>query len=149
MSGKFVSLIEDSGVIESSRSRYSSLKPRHYKDLSDKKFLDKLISDYKELNPVNSRGAEIAQAGVIYMATKMGEVLLHDTSPNNVMWIIQEFCDQVSLQFKDWKRRKLVVYPLESLLMIIFLARCCGKVTAKEILEFYRARLLELVYLIL
>lgn len=75
MSGKFVSLIEGSGVIESSRSRYSSLQISHYKDLSDKKFLDKLIADYKELNPVDSRGAEIAQAGVIYMATKMGEVL--------------------------------------------------------------------------
>ena len=72
MSGKFVSLIEGSGVIESSRSRYSSLQISHYKDLSDKKFLDKLIADYKELNPVDSRGAEIAQAGVIYMATKMG-----------------------------------------------------------------------------
>ena len=82
------------------------------------------------------------------MATKMGEVLLHDTGPDNVMWIIQEFCDQVSLQFKDWRRRECVVYSLESLLMIIFLARCCGKVTAKEILQFYRARLLELVYLI-
>ena len=149
MSGKFVSLIEKSRVIESSRSRYSShCQISHYKDLSDKKFLEKLIADYKDLNPVDSRGAAIAQAGVIYMATKMGEVLLHDTGPDNVMWIIQEFCDQVSLQFKDWRRRELVVYPLESLLMIIFLARCCGKVTAKEILEFYRARLLELVYLI-
>lgn len=46
------------------------------------------------------------------MATKMGEVLLHDTDPDNVMWIIQEFCNQVSLQFKDWRRRELVVYPL-------------------------------------
>ena len=101
MSGKFVSLIEKSRVIESSRSRYSSLQISHYKDLSDKKFLEKLIADYKDLNPVDSRGAAIAQAGVIYMATKMGEVLLHDTGPDNVMWIIQEFCDQVSLQFKD------------------------------------------------
>lgn len=82
------------------------------------------------------------------MATKMGEVLLHDTDPDNVMWIIQEFCNQVSLQFKDRRRRELVVYPLGALLIIIFLARCCGKVTAKEILEFCRARLRELVYLI-
>ena len=98
MSGKFVSFIEESGVIESSRSRFSlHCQISHYKDLSDKKFLDKLIADYKELNPVDSRGAAIAQAGVIYMATKMGEVLLHDTGPDNVMWIIQEFCDQVSV----------------------------------------------------
>ena len=60
MSGKFVSLIEKSRVIESSRSRYSShCQISHYKDLSDKKFLEKLIADYKDLNPVDSRGAAI------------------------------------------------------------------------------------------
>ena len=74
MSGKFVSFIEESGVIESSRSRYSSLQISHYKDLSDKKFLEKLIADYKELNPVDSRAAAIAQDRVIYMATKIGDV---------------------------------------------------------------------------
>ena len=91
MSGKFVSLIEKSRVIESSRSRYSShCQISHYKDLSDKKFLEKLIADYKELNPVDSRGAAIAQAGVIYMATKMGEVLLHSEADNVYECQVQE-----------------------------------------------------------
>ena len=89
MSGKFVSLIEKSRVIESSRSRYSShCQISHYKDLSDKKFLEKLIADYKDLNPVDSRGAAIAQAGVIYMATcsLSFRIFIDDYLSSKMLW---------------------------------------------------------------
>lgn len=64
------------------------------------------------------------------------------------MYVINDCAEQISNQLSEWHKREGISYPLESLLLIILLARCCGKVTSREILDFYRTRIIELVYLI-
>ena len=48
----------------------------------------------------------------------------------------------------DKRSETKIIYPLDVMVTVILLARLCGNITAVEVVNFYRARNLELQYLI-
>ena len=73
---------------------------------------------------------------------------IYDALSGEVTATISRCLKDIRDALTDKRSETKIIYPLDVMVTVILLARLCGNITAVEVVNFYRARNLELQYLI-
>lgn len=73
---------------------------------------------------------------------------IYDALSGEVTATISRCLKDIRDVLTDKRSETKIIYPLDVMVTVILLARLCGNITAVEVVNFYRARNLELQYLI-
>lgn len=142
MTGKFVSLIEESGVIKKHRS--GTFIPSGDIDFYDEEHIEALIEEYKQINQ------DLSSHEKIFLKHRIACIreILDEYRREGVDILIRHCICAARAQFTDTRNSMLVKYPLDALIIVIILAKMCGYIIARDIVDFYRTHQLELKLLI-
>lgn len=137
MTGKFVSLIEESGVIKKHRS--GTFIPSGDIDFYDEEHIEALIEEYKQINQ------DLSSHEKIFLKHRIACIreILDEYRREGVDILIRHCICAARAQFTDTRNSMLVKYPLDALIIVIILAKMCGYIIARDIVDFYRTHQLD------
>lgn len=114
------------------RSRWRSHSPEEFKDI---------CAEYVEVFSASEAPGE-AELDVYVALSRFNRF-----SSSNLS-LLTELISEIRNKFTDKRAADKVIYPLDLVILIIVLARLCGKNTASEISLFYKKNLLSLQFLL-